>query len=50
MQEDLRNGAQSLNETTMVDALLQELEKVSRCAHEKVGFTYMPLEKMAALQ
>ena len=50
MQEDLRNGAQSLNETTMVDALLQELEKISRCAHEKVGFTYMPLEQMAALQ
>lgn len=50
MQEDLRNAAQSESETIMVDALLQELEKISRCAHEKVGFTYMPLEQMAALQ
>lgn len=50
MQEDLRNGTQSESETTMVDVLLQELEKISRCAHEKVGFTYMPLEQMTALQ
>ena len=50
MQAELRSNAQSDNETAMVDALLEDLEKISRHAHEEVGFTYMPLEQMAALQ
>jgi len=50
MQAELRSNAQSDNETAMVDSLLEDLEKISRHAHEEVGFTYMPLEQMAALQ
>lgn len=50
MQAELRSAAQSDNETAMVDTLLEDLEKISRHAHEEVGFTYMPLEQMAALQ
>ena len=50
MQAELRSTAQSDSETAMVDTLLEDLEKISRHAHEEVGFTYMPLEQMAALQ
>ena len=50
MQCELRANAQSDHETAMVDSLLDDLEKISRHAHETTGFTYMPLEQMAALQ
>ena len=50
MQAELRAAAQSDGETAMVDALLEDMEKISRRAHEDAGFTYMPLEQMAALQ
>ena len=30
--------------------LLQDMEQISRQAHEAVGFTYIPLEQLAALQ
>ncbi len=50
MQVELRAASQSDSETVMVDALLEDMEKISQRAHEEVGFTYMPLEQMAALQ
>lgn len=50
MQAELRTAAQSDSETAMVDTLLEDMEKISRRAHEDAGFTYMPLEQMAALQ
>ena len=50
MQVELRAAAQSDSETAMVDTLLEDLERISRRAHEDIGFTYMPLEQMAALQ
>ena len=33
----------------MVDALLNDLEDISRSAHEQTGFTYTPLAEIAAL-
>ena len=50
MQQQLAESAQSGNETSMTDALLADLEQISRQAHEAVGFTYMPLAEQAALQ
>ena len=50
MQQQLAESAQSWNETSMTDALLADLEQISRQAHEAVGFTYMPLAEQAALQ
>lgn len=49
MQVELRSTAQSDNETAMVDTLLEDLEKISRHAHEQTGFTYTSLEEIAVL-
>ena len=49
MQCELRAAAQSDSETAMVDALLEDLEKISRQAHEQTGFTYTSLEEIAVL-
>lgn len=49
MQCELRASAQSDGETAMVDALLEDLEKISRRAHEQTGFTYTSLEEIAVL-
>lgn len=50
MQAKLAADCQSSNEQQMLDILLNDLEKVSKTAHEAVGFTYTPLPEMAALQ
>lgn len=47
---DLSGKAQGDSEKAMLDALLAELEKISRGAHEKYGFTYAALEELAGLQ
>ena len=49
-QQKLASEAQSDSERQMTDGLLADLESVSRQAHEAVGFTYTPLEQLAALQ
>lgn len=49
MQCELRAAVQSDSETAMVDALLEDLEKISRHAHEQTGFTYTSLEEIAVL-
>ncbi len=49
-QQKLASEAQSDSERQMTDGLLADLENVSRQAHEAVGFTYTPLEQLAALQ
>ena len=49
MQSKLAADCQGSNEQQMLDTLLNDLEKVSKTAHETVGFTYMPLPEMAAL-
>ena len=49
MQSKLAADCQGSNEQQMLDTLLKDLEKVSKTAHETVGFTYMPLPEMAAL-
>ncbi|MFR8333623.1 MAG: hypothetical protein ACLU9S_15730 [Oscillospiraceae bacterium] len=38
------------SEKTLTGGLLSDLEQISRQAHEAVGFTYAPLEQLAALQ
>lgn len=49
MQCELRAAAQSDSETAMVDALLADLEKISRQAYEECGFTYTSLKEIAVL-
>ena len=49
-QQKLDFEAQSDSEKQMTDGLLTDLESISRQAHETVGFTYTPLEQLAALQ
>ena len=49
MQCELRAAAQSDSETAMVDALLDDLEKISRQAYEECGFTYTSLKEIAVL-
>ena len=49
-QQKLASEAQSDSERQMTDGLLTDLERISRQAHEAVGFTYAPLEQLAALQ
>lgn len=49
-QQKLASEAQSDSERQMTDGLLTDLESISRQAHEAVGFTYTPLEQLAALQ
>jgi len=50
IQEDLRANIQTDAERQMMDDLLADLEKVSKEAHQTVGFTYAPLDQLAALQ
>ena len=47
---DLSAKAQSGNEKAMLDGLLADLEKGSRSAHEKYGYTYASLEELAEFQ
>ena len=48
-QCELRTSAQSDSETALMDGLLNDLEDISRRAHEKTGFTYTPLSEITAL-
>ena len=50
MQQKLEAEAQSDNERALTAELLQDMEQLSRQAHEAVGFTYIPLDQLAALQ
>ena len=50
MQQNLAGAAQSDSEKALTGGLLSDLEQISRQAHEAVGFTYAPLEQLAALQ
>ncbi len=50
MQQALAASAQSDSERAMTDELLNDMEQISRKAHEAIGFTYTPLEQMAVLQ
>lgn len=50
MQVKLAGDAQSDSETQLAASLLDDLEKISRSAHEAIGFTHAPLEQLAALQ
>ena len=50
MQRKLESEAQTDNERALTAELLQDMEQISRQAHEAVGFTYSPLEQLAALQ
>ena len=47
---ELKQKAQSDSEKAMLEALLSDLEKDSRVAHEKNGYTYASLEELAELQ
>ena len=49
-QQKLAASAQSDSEKALTDELLADMEQISRKAHEAVGFTYTPLEQLAALQ
>ena len=50
MQTEMAANAGSDSEKTLTDGLLSELERISKAAHESIGFTYTPLEQLAALQ
>jgi len=50
LYRELSVKAQNDSETAMLDALLTDLEKSSRAAHEKHGYTYASLEELAELQ
>ena len=50
MQNDLRANIQNDAERQLIDDLLADMEKVSKGAHQTVGFTYAPLDQLAALQ
>ena len=50
MHKKLEAEAQSDNERALTSELLQDMEQISKQAHEAVGFTYIPLEQLAALQ
>ncbi len=49
-QQKLAASVQSDSEKALTDELLADMEQISRKAHEAVGFTYTPLEQLAALQ
>ena len=49
-QQKLASEAQSDSERQLTDGLLADLESISQQAHKAVGFTYTPLEQLAALQ
>ena len=50
MQKKLEAEARTDSERALTAELLQDMEQISRQAHEAVGFTYIPLEQLAALQ
>lgn len=50
MQTEMAANAGSDSEKALTDGLLSELERINRAVHESIGFTYMPLEQLAALQ
>lgn len=50
MQTEMAANAAAESEKALTDGLLAELEHISRAAHEAIGFTYTPLEQLAALQ
>ena len=50
MQKKLEAEARTDSERVLTAELLQDMEQISRQAHEAVGFTYIPLEQLAALQ
>ena len=50
MQTEMAANAGSDSERALTDGLLSELERISKAAHEAIGFTYTPLEQLAALQ
>ena len=50
MQTEMAANADSDSEKALTDGLLSELERISKAAHEAIGFTYTPLEQLAALQ
>ena len=49
-QQKLAASVQSDGEKALTDGLLADMEQINRKAHEAVGFTYTPLEQLAALQ
>ena len=49
-QQKLAVSAQSDSERALTDGLLADMEQISRKAHDTVGFTYTPLDQLAALQ
>ena len=49
-QQQLATSAQSDAEKALTDGLLADMEQINRKAHEMAGFTYTPLEQLAALQ
>lgn len=50
MRQELVNSAQSDSEKALTDELLNDMEQISRKAHEAIGSTYTPLEQLATLQ
>ena len=50
MQTEMAANAGSDSEKALTDGLLSELERINRAVHESIGFTYMPLDQLAALQ
>ena len=50
MQTEMAANAGSNSEKALTDGLLFELERISKAAHESIGFTYTPLEQLAVLQ
>lgn len=50
LYRELSEKAQSDSERALLQGLLNDLEKDSRSAHEKNGYTYATLEELAALQ
>ena len=50
MQTEMAANVASNSEKALTDGLLSELERISKAAHEAIGFTYTPLEQLAVLQ
>ena len=50
MQQELESAAVTDDEKQITRELLADIEKISRDAHDAAGFTYIPLEQLAALQ
>jgi len=50
MQQNLAGAAQSDSEKALTAGLLGDLEQITQKAYEAVGFTYVPLAQLAALQ